>query len=96
MLVLKATYYEMLQPQTEMVAWFSFSLFSSHNYIDSMRSNLNIVVPTSSNKNKIDKESVYLFKERIIILMVKHVNDVSLKMKWAERPVLLWVWNMNT
>ena len=64
-----------------MVAWFSFSLFSSHNYIDSMRSNLNIVVPTSSNKNKIDKESVYLFKERIIILMVKHVNDVSLKMK---------------
>lgn len=81
MLVLKATYYEMLQPQTEMVAWFSFSLFSSHNYIDSMRSNLNIVVPTSSNKNKIDKESVYLFKERIIILMVKHVNDVSLKMK---------------
>ena len=81
MLVLKPTYYEMLQPQTEMVAWFSFSLFSSHNYIDSMRSNLHIVVPTSSNKNKIDKESVYLFKERIIILMVKHVNDVSLKMK---------------
>ena len=44
--------------------------------------------PLPSNKNKIDKKSIYLFKGRIIILMVKHVNDVSLKMKWAERPVI--------